>query len=66
MVLKRGEAGCDNVVRQLHARSHRGELTFRAVAAALRLSVRELYELCEQKGLADISGHSFSGRYDGS
>lgn len=45
------EGGYDQVVRQLHARYQRGELTFRAVAAELGLSVRELYDLFEHKGL---------------
>jgi AraC-like DNA-binding protein len=45
------ESGYDAVLRRLHARYARGELTFRAVAADLGLSVRELYELFEQKGL---------------
>jgi hypothetical protein len=42
----------EEAVRQLHALYQRGELTFRAVAGELRLSVRELYELFEQKGLS--------------
>jgi AraC-like DNA-binding protein len=46
------ESGYDEVIRRLHARYARGELTFRAVAAELGLSVRELYELFEQKGLS--------------
>ena len=45
------EAGYEETVRQLHARYQRGELTFRAIAAELGLSVRELYDLFEQKGL---------------
>jgi AraC-like DNA-binding protein len=45
------ENGYEEVLRHLHARYQRGELTFRAVAAELGLSVRELYELFEQKGL---------------
>jgi len=45
------EAGYEETVRQLHARYQRGECTFRAVAAQLGLSVRELYDLFEQKGL---------------
>ena len=45
------ESGYDEILRRLHARYARGELTFRAVAAELGLSVRELYELFEQKGL---------------
>ena len=45
------EGGYDEVVRQLHTRYQRGELTFRSVAAGLGLSVRELYDLFEQKGL---------------
>jgi hypothetical protein len=44
-------ASDDEAVRQLHARYQRGELTFRAVAAELGLSVRNLYDLLEQKGL---------------
>lgn len=45
------EAGYAEVVRQLHTRYQRGELSFRAVAAELGLSVRELYDLFEKKGL---------------
>lgn len=45
------EAGYEETVRQLHTRYQRGELTFRTVAAELGLSVRELYDLFEQKGL---------------
>ncbi len=45
------EGGYEEVIRHLHARYQRGELTFRAVAAELGLSVRELYDLFEQKGL---------------
>ena len=45
------EAGYVETVRQLYARYQRGELTFRAVAAELGLSVRDLYDLFEQKGL---------------
>ena len=45
------EAGYEETVRQLHTRYQHGELTFRTVAAELRLSVRELYDLFEQKGL---------------
>lgn len=45
------EAGYGETVRQLHARYQRGELTFRTVAAELGLSVRELYDLFEHKGL---------------
>jgi hypothetical protein len=45
------EGGYEQLVRQLHSRYQRGELTFRAVAAELGLSVRELYDLFEQKGL---------------
>src|SRR2546425_1050768 len=45
------ESGYEEIIRRLHARYARGELTFRAVAAELGLSVRELYELFEQKGL---------------
>jgi len=45
------EGGYDEVVRQLNARYQRGELTFRSVAAELGLSLRELYDLFEQKGL---------------
>jgi AraC-like DNA-binding protein len=45
------EAGYEETVRQWHARYQRGELTFRAVAAELGLSIRELYDLFDQKGL---------------
>ena len=45
------EGGYDGIVRQLHARYQRGEITFRTVAAELGLSTRELYHLFEQKGL---------------
>jgi AraC-like DNA-binding protein len=45
------EAGYAEVVRQLHARYQRGELSFRAVAAELGLSVRELYDLFEKMGV---------------
>ena len=45
------EGGYEGVIRQLHARYQRGELTFRAIAAELGLSARELYDLFEQKGL---------------
>ena len=45
------EAGYAETVRQLHARYQRGELSFRAVAAELGLSLRELYDLFEKKGL---------------
>lgn len=51
MVQAQGKAGGDDAVHRLHARYQRGELTFRAVAAELGLSVRELYALFEQKGL---------------
>jgi hypothetical protein len=44
-------AGYEDTLRQLHARYQGGELTFRAVAAVLGLSVRELYDLFEQKRL---------------
>ena len=46
------ESGYDEVIRRLHARYTHGGLTFRAVAAELGLSVRELYEVFEQKGLS--------------
>lgn len=46
------EGGYEEIVRQLHTRYQRGEITFRAVAAELGLSVRELYDLFEQKGLS--------------
>jgi hypothetical protein len=46
------EAGYAETVRQLHARYQRGELTFRTVAAELGLSMRELYDLFEQKSLS--------------
>ena len=45
------EGGYEEVVRQLHARYQRGEVTFRAVAVELGLSVRELYDLFERKAL---------------
>ena len=45
------EAGYAEAVRQLHARYHQGELSFRAVASELGLSVRELYDLSEKMGL---------------
>jgi hypothetical protein len=45
------EAGYTETVRQLHARYQRGELSFRAVADELGLSVRDLYDLFEKKGL---------------
>ena len=41
----------DQVLLKLHQRYQRGEITFRAVAKELGLSVRELYNLFEQKGL---------------
>jgi hypothetical protein len=46
------EGGYEQVVRHLHARYQRGELTFRAMAAELGLSVRELYDLLEQMELS--------------
>jgi AraC-like DNA-binding protein len=46
------ESGYEGVLRHLHGRYQRGELTFRAVADELGLSVRELYDLFEQKGLS--------------
>jgi len=45
------ERGYDQILRHLHDRYQRGELTFRTVAEELGLSVRELYDLLEQKGL---------------
>jgi hypothetical protein len=45
------EGGYEQVVRDLHARYQQGEITFRTMASDLGLSVRELYELLEQKGL---------------
>jgi hypothetical protein len=45
------KAGYDEAVRQLHARYQYGEMTFRTAAAELGLSVRELYDLFEQKWL---------------
>jgi AraC-like DNA-binding protein len=45
------ESGYEELLRQLHTRYQRGEITFRTVAAELGLSVRELYDLFEQKGL---------------
>ena len=52
VVRKLVESGYEEIIRHLHARYQRGELTFRAVAAELGLSVRELYDLFEQKGLS--------------
>jgi AraC-like DNA-binding protein len=46
------EGGYEQVVCQLHARYQRGEISFRTMAAELGLSVRELYDLLEQKGLS--------------
>ena len=46
------ESGYEEVLRHLHKRYQRRELTFRAVAEELGLSVRELYDLFEQKGLS--------------
>ena len=46
------EGGYELVLRQLHSRYQRGEITFRAVAAQLGLSARDLYDLLEQKGLS--------------
>jgi hypothetical protein len=51
MVRELVEGGYDQVVRQLYARYQPGELAFRAVTAELGLSVRELYDLFEQKEL---------------
>ena len=45
------EGGYDEVLHRLHAQYQRGELTFRAMASQLGLSVRELYDVFEQKGL---------------
>jgi hypothetical protein len=45
------EGGYEEIICQLHARYQCGELTFRAVAAELGLSVRELYDLFEEQGL---------------
>jgi hypothetical protein len=45
------EAGYAATVGKLHARYQRGELSFRAVAAELGLSVRDLYDLFEKMGL---------------
>jgi AraC-like DNA-binding protein len=45
------EGGYEEVILKLHTRYQRGELTFRAVAAELGLSVRELYDFFEQKEL---------------
>lgn len=45
------ERGYDQILRHLHDRYQRGELTFHTVAEELGLSVRELYDLLEQKGL---------------
>jgi hypothetical protein len=52
VVRKLVESGYEEVLRHLHARYQRGELTFRAVAAELGLSVRDLYGLFEQKRLS--------------
>ena len=46
------ENGYERVILKLHSCYQRGELTFRAVAAELGLSVRELYDLFEQKELS--------------
>ena len=46
------ESGYEKVLRHLHERYQRGELTFRAVTEELGLSVRELYDLFEQKRLS--------------
>lgn len=45
------EGGYEQVIEELHSRYQRGEITFRTMAAELGLSVRELYDLLEQKGL---------------
>ncbi len=45
------EGGYEEIILKLHTRYQRGELTYRAVAVELGLSVRELYDLFEQKGL---------------
>ncbi len=45
------KGGYEEIIHQLHTRYQRGELTFRAVADELGLSVRELYDLFEQRGL---------------
>jgi len=45
------ERGSEQVIRQLHLRYQHGEITFRAVAAELGLSVRALYDLFEQMEL---------------
>ena len=45
------KGGYEEVIRQLHACYQRGEMTFRAVADELGLSVRDLYDLFEQRGL---------------
>lgn len=45
----------DRVLPKLHARYQLGELSFRAVAAKLGLSVRDLYDLLEQKGVANLT-----------
>lgn len=51
MAREQVDAGRDDAIRCLHARYQRGELTFRAVAVKLKLSLCDLYELFEQKGL---------------
>jgi hypothetical protein len=42
----------EQIVRRLHSRYQGGEITFRTMAAKLGLSVRELYDLLEQKDLS--------------
>ena len=45
------EVGYAATVGKLHARYQRGELSSRAVATELGLSVRDLYDLFEKMGL---------------
>jgi hypothetical protein len=51
VVRELAEGGYEEVLRHLHTRYRKGELTFRTVAAELGLSVRELYDLFEQRKL---------------
>jgi hypothetical protein len=46
------ESGYDRLVRHFHACYQRGEITLRTMASELGLSLRELYDLLEQKGLS--------------
>jgi hypothetical protein len=51
VVQELSEGGYEEILRHLHSRYQHGKLTFRAVAAELGLSVRELYGLFERKRL---------------